>query len=71
MAKCLKCELRSITEALKKDFDNRLKVWNLKCLEEKLTKEKKNSDAFIVRQVLDLISPNWRSTIDYLDIEVK
>lgn len=53
----------------------RQKIWNLKMLEKKLRskihRDFTANDAFIIRQVLDLISPNWRDAEDYKQIEIK
>ena len=48
----------------------RQKIWNLKMLEKKLCEEGRGSDAFTIRMVLDMISPNWRDVTDYKQIEV-
>lgn len=48
----------------------KLKIWNLVVLEHRLYNERKSGDAFIIRQVLDLISSNWRSAIDMNELKI-
>ena len=55
---------------LKREFEKRLKVWNLKVLAERLVRVGRGADAWTVRQVLDLISSNWRTVADDLELEV-
>ena len=59
-----------IHKALKREFDKQLKVWNLIVLEKRLLHLGYSNCAFNIRQVLDLICPNWRTAKDYSELEV-
>lgn len=48
----------------------RQKIWNLKMLEKKLADEGRGNNAFTIRQVLNMISPNWRDATDYKQIKL-
>lgn len=48
----------------------KLKIWNLVVLEHRLYNERKSDDAYIIRQVLDLISSNWRSAINMNELKI-
>jgi len=50
--------------------EKQMKIWNLKMLEESLFQSKDSGRAYTVRQVLDLISPNWKEAENFRDLEV-
>jgi hypothetical protein len=58
-------------EKLRRKSGIQIKVANLKTLEERLHSEGRSSEAFTIRQNLDLLSPNWRRVEDYRDIKVR
>lgn len=39
-------------------------------LEKKLAEEGRGNNAFTIRQILDMISPNWRDVKDYKQIKL-
>lgn len=67
------------TSGLKKEFEKQLRVWNLMKVQEELLKTPAWSSnslaasrhAYTIRQVLDLIAPNWRTAKSDLELEVE
>jgi uncharacterized tellurite resistance protein B-like protein len=59
-------------DGLKKEFDKRLRVWNLKMLADRAQRDTRiqPNDAYTIRQVLDLIAPNWRIAKSELELEL-
>lgn len=60
-------------EKKKRKHDIQIKVWNLMCVERSIL-DKNNYEeagaAYLIREVLDLISPNWRKVEEYKELEV-
>jgi len=57
-------------EKKKRKYDIQMKVWNLRCLEERLVDSGQSLAAYTIRQVLDLISSNWRKVKEYKELEI-
>jgi len=52
-----------------KEIDFQILIWNLMQLEKKLIYRHKGSDAYLVRQALDLLYPDWKEVTDYKEIK--
>lgn len=50
--------------------DLQMKIWNARCVEVWLVKHRQPCKAYNLRQVLDLLSPNWRGAITHLEVEI-
>ena len=54
----------------KKKYKLQMSIWNLKCAERIVGDKGYSAAAYSIREVLDILSPNWRKAKEYKDIEV-